>query len=279
MTATTHPREASAADSERLIQLVADLERSQLTEDPDAFLALFDPDAVWVTGGGRRLVGLNEISAFTHSVLPGWRKDGGTATYVVEHIRFLTPDIAVTSVDQEYLDADGAPHSPRQRGLPTYTWRRQGNDWRIVNGQNTGVPDEGGPLQISAADEAALRDIVSTIELGFNTNDAELLLRDIAEDAHVVNAVGTVLRGRDAILEATRAGLAGAYLRDATAYYRISDIELLAPDVAVLHKDAWSTEAAANAGEPPEMNALYVVARRDGRWWVLRRQNTLVART
>jgi uncharacterized protein (TIGR02246 family) len=160
--------------------------------------------------------------------------------------------------------------------LPTYTWRRQGNDWRIVNGQNTGVPDERGPLQISAADEAALRDIVSTIELGFNTNDAELLLRDIAEDAHVVNAVGTVLRGRDAILEATRAGLAGAYLRDATARYRISDIELLAPDVAVLHKDAWSTEAAANAGEPPEMNALYVMARRDGRWWVLRRQNTLV---
>ncbi len=279
MTATTHPVDASAVDTDRLIQLVADLERSQLNEDPDAFLALFDPDAVWVTGGGRRLVGLADISAFTHAVLPGWRKDGGSATYVVQHIRFLTPDIAVTSVDQEYLDANGAPYSPRQRGLPTYTWRRHGNDWRIVNGQNTGVPGDERPLELSAADEAALRDSISTIELGFNTNDADLLLRDIAEDAHVVNAVGTVLRGRDAILEATRSGLAGAYLRDATAHYRISDIELLAPDVAVLHKDAWSSEAAANAGEPPEMNALYVMVRRDGRWWVLRRQNTLVAQT
>jgi hypothetical protein len=65
-------------------------------------------------------------------------------------------------------------------------------------------------------------------------------------------------------------------LRDATAHYRISDIELVAPDVAVLHKEAWSTEAAADAGEPAEMNALYVMVRRDGRWWVLRRQNTLV---
>jgi uncharacterized protein (TIGR02246 family) len=279
MTATTHPVEASAVDSDRLVQLVADLERSQMNEDPDAFLALFDPEAVWVTGGGRRLVGIDEISAFTRAVLPGWRDGGGSANYVVQHVRFLTPDIAVTSVDQEYLDADGAPYSPRQRGLPTYTWRRHGDEWRIVNGQNTGVPDEEGPLRLSAADEAALRDVISTIELGFNTNNADLLVRDIAEDAHVVNAMGTVLRGREAILEATRAGLASAHLRDATAHYRISDIELLAPDVAVLHKEAWATEAAADAGEPAEMNALYVMVRRDGRWLVLRRQNTLVVQT
>ena len=148
-----------------------------------------------------------------------------------------------------------------------------------ASGQKTGVTDEGGPLQLSAADEAALRDVVSTIELGFNTNDTDLLVRDIAEDALVVNAVGAVFRDREAILEATRAGLASAYLRDATAHYRVSDIELLAPGVAVLHKEAWSTEAAADAGEPAEMNALYVMVRRDGRWRVLRRQNTLVVRT
>ena len=133
--------------------------------------------------------------------------------------------------------------------------------------------------QLSSADEAALRDVISTIELGFNSNDADLMLRDVAEDAQVVNATGTVLRGREAILEAARTGLAGAYLRDATAHYRVSDIELLAPDVAVLHKEAWATEAVADAGEPAEMNALYVMVRRDGRWWVLRRQNTLVVRT
>ena len=279
MTATTHSIEASGVDSARLIELVAELERSQLAEDVDAFLALFDPEAVWVTGGGKRLVGLDEIAAFTRAVLPGWRDGGGSATYVVRHVRFLTPDIAVTSVDQEYLDTDGLPYSPRQRGLPTYTWRRHGSDWRIVNGQNTAVSEEAGPLQLSAADEAALRDIINTIELGFNTNDADLLVRDIAEDAQVVNAIGKVLRGREAILQATWAGLAGDYLRDATAHYRVSDIELLAPDVAVLHKEAWATEAAAEAGEPAEMKALYVMVRREGRWWVLRRQNTLVVRT
>ena len=135
------PPDAPTFDSDRLIQLVSALEKSQLTEDPDAFLALFDPEAVWVTGGGRRLVGLDEISAFTRMVLPG-AMDGGSVTYVVRHIRFLTPDVVVTSVDQEYLDGDGNPHSPRQRGMPTYTWRRDGNDWKIVTGQNTGVAVE-----------------------------------------------------------------------------------------------------------------------------------------
>jgi len=269
------PPDAPTFDSDRLIQLVSALEKSQLTEDPDAFLALFDPDAIWVTGGGRRLVGLDEISAFTRMVLPGWM-DGGSVTYVVRHIRLLTPDIAVTSVDQEYLDGDGNPHSPRQRGMPTYTWRRDGIDWKIVTGQNTGVAADEGALRITSADEAALREVISRVELGFNTNDAELLLADVADDAQVVNAVGTVLRGREEIVAATRAGLANSSLRMATAHYRVSDLELIAPDVAVLHKDAWSSEADAEAGKPAEMNALYVFVRRDGWWWILRRQNTLI---
>jgi hypothetical protein len=46
------PPDASTVDSARLIQLVSALELSQRTEDLDASLALFDPDAVWVTGGG-----------------------------------------------------------------------------------------------------------------------------------------------------------------------------------------------------------------------------------
>jgi len=268
------PTDASTFDIDRLIQLVSALEKSQLTEDPDAFLVLFDPEAIWVTGGGRRLVGLDEISAFTRMVLPGWM-NGGSVTYVVRHIRFLTPDVAVTSVDQEYLDGDGNPHSPRQRGMPTYTWRRSGNDWKIVTGQNTGVVDDSG-LRLTTEDDSALRDVVGRVELGFNTNDADLMLADVADDAQIVNAVGTVLRGRDEIVAVTRAGLASAALSTATAHYRVSDLELIAPDVAVLHKDAWSSEADAEAGKPAEMNALYVFVRRDGRWWILRRQNTLV---
>ncbi|HEX7352079.1 hypothetical protein, partial [Brachybacterium sp.] len=66
-------------------------------------------------------------------------------------------------------------------------------------------------------------------------------------------------------------------LRTATAHYRLSDVALVAPDVAVAHKSAWSTVEEADGGAPPAMNAHYVFVRREGRWWILRRQNTLVA--
>ncbi|MCP2253096.1 hypothetical protein LY13_001844 [Prauserella aidingensis] len=128
---------------------------------------------------------------------------------------------------------------------------------------------------MTKSDSAALQAIVTDVETGFNTNDPELLVRHVADDAVIVNAVGGVLRGRSAVEESVRAGLAGP-LRDATAHYELGDIELVAPDVAVALKTAWSSRAAAESGEPPEMNALYVFVRRGGRWWIQRRQNTLV---
>lgn len=68
---TVSPSEARPADVEAPIQMVALLERTQRTEDLGGFLALFDPEAVWVTGGGRRLIGLDIIGAFTRQFFLG----------------------------------------------------------------------------------------------------------------------------------------------------------------------------------------------------------------
>ena len=54
---TVSPEDASPDDVAALIELVAVIEQVQRTEDADGFLALFDADAVWVTGAGLRLVG------------------------------------------------------------------------------------------------------------------------------------------------------------------------------------------------------------------------------
>ncbi|EGD53656.1 YybH family protein [Gordonia neofelifaecis] len=131
---------------------------------------------------------------------------------------------------------------------------------------------------ISAADRDALRAIVADVERGFNTNDPDLMNKHVADDAVIVNAVGSVLRGRSEIDEAARAALANGVLREANAHYRLSDIASVAPDVAVAQKSAWSTPEAADSGQAPEMNALYVFVKRGGRWWIARRQNTLVPR-
>ncbi|MEZ5407057.1 MAG: SgcJ/EcaC family oxidoreductase [Acidimicrobiales bacterium] len=136
---TISPSDAPNDVVRALLARVTELERSQRDEDVDGFLSLFDPDAVWVTGGGRRLIGLEAIAEFTQNALPGAFADGGSVDYVVEHVSFLDDDVVMTGVRQQYLDADGTPTA---NGLPTYVWRRGAGTWRIVVGQNTTVPDQ-----------------------------------------------------------------------------------------------------------------------------------------
>jgi uncharacterized protein (TIGR02246 family) len=126
------------------------------------------------------------------------------------------------------------------------------------------------------ADVAAIRRIIADVEKGFNDNDAELLVEHFAQNGSVVTAMGVQIDGREAMLESARAGLAGP-LRDERARYELADVVFVRPDVALAHKHAWAVD---ETGEPKnvghEMNALYVLVREDGRWWVVSRQNTLV---
>lgn len=139
MSLITVPTNAPESDVRDLLARVAEIERTQLAEDVEGFLALFDPDAVWVTGGGVRLPDRAAIATFTARALPG-AFESGSVRYEVVYIRFITPDVAVTGVNQEYLTSDGRSLTPRQEGRPTYAWHRRAGVWRIVVGQNTVVP-------------------------------------------------------------------------------------------------------------------------------------------
>ena len=132
------PDNADPSDVYTLVDRVAELEHTQLAEDVEGFLALFEPDALWVTGGGRRLIGREQIGNFTRQVLPGAFEDA-SVRYEVEVVSFLSPDVAVTGVNQQYTDSGGNPTSA---GLPTYVWTRHGDTWLIADGQNTGVVNE-----------------------------------------------------------------------------------------------------------------------------------------
>jgi uncharacterized protein (TIGR02246 family) len=129
---------------------------------------------------------------------------------------------------------------------------------------------------VSQQDVAAIEQVIADIEKGFNTNDPELSVQHFTDDASAVSVGGALASGRDALLEAHRAGFAGP-LRDQYARYELDDIVFLHPDVAVAHKRARATDA---GGEPIDvghaMIALYVFVKDDGRWRVVARQNTLV---
>jgi uncharacterized protein (TIGR02246 family) len=128
-------------DRSAVVAVVAALERAQQQEDVEAFVALFHPDAVWVTGGGRRLIGRDAIAELTAELLPGAMAES-TARYEVEHIVFVRLDVAVVAVVQRPVTLDGVPLHDRSEGRPTYLMARDATGaWRIHAGQNTLVAD------------------------------------------------------------------------------------------------------------------------------------------
>ena len=133
---TTDPQ----ADLDALHAVVAALEHAQQTEDVEAFVSLFRPDAIWTTGGGRRLFGRDAIAAFTAEVLPG-AMGTSTATYTVEHVLFLRPDVAAVKVRQRQVSLAGEPLADEPEGSPLYVMTREDGRWLLTVGQNTLVAD------------------------------------------------------------------------------------------------------------------------------------------
>lgn len=137
-TETTHTTPAvpttRAADLRAIAEVVATVERTQRAKNPEGFLALFHPDALWTTAHGKVLIGLDAIAEFTRAVLPAATWDGDV-TYEAVHMQFLRPDVAAVKVRQVY-------HSPAgdTEGAPLYVMTRQDDGrWLLHACQNTEV--------------------------------------------------------------------------------------------------------------------------------------------
>lgn len=125
-------------------------------------------------------------------------------------------------------------------------------------------------------DIAAIRQIITDTQTAYNTNDAELMTAQFTANAVVGNAVGMLITGRDALLDANRRGLAG-FLADEYVRYDVVDVTFLRPDVAIAHKTARAITADGTLIDTePAMVALYVLVKQEGQWWTAARQNTLV---
>ncbi|MDA3649079.1 SgcJ/EcaC family oxidoreductase [Saccharopolyspora indica] len=145
-------------DVDAIVALVAGVEHAQQNALPDAFMSAFREDAIWTTAHGKRLTGFEEISTFTHKVLPGTIELPLTATYEAEHILFIRPDIAAVKVRQRPVTRDGQPldevfrghddpaalvaeHPDAVPGTPMYVLAKDGGEWRVAAAQNTKVLD------------------------------------------------------------------------------------------------------------------------------------------
>jgi uncharacterized protein (TIGR02246 family) len=116
-------------------ELVATVEYVQQQELVDEFVSLFRNDATWTTGRGKRLFGRDAIAEFTAQVLPGSTAQG-RATYEVEHVQFIRPDVAAVKVVQHYHTPEGTVQSA---GSPLYVMAKEGGRWMLTANQNTPV--------------------------------------------------------------------------------------------------------------------------------------------
>jgi uncharacterized protein (TIGR02246 family) len=125
-------------------QVIAAVEHAQNNERPDDFLSLFRADAIWTTGGGKRLFGLDAISAFTRQVLPGGMQ-GSTVTFELEHILFIRHDVAAVKVRQLYQTPDGP-----DVGTPLWIMAKEDGRWLLTACQNTSAPDDELPSTVAS---------------------------------------------------------------------------------------------------------------------------------
>ena len=125
-------------------------------------------------------------------------------------------------------------------------------------------------------DIEAIKQIIATVETGFNQKDAAACVRHFTQDATVANVMGKQVSGWPAIYEAHQQGLAG-HLRDEYARYDVHNLVFLRSDVAIAQVYGWPIT---KAGQPIEdgqgMIALYVMVKADDQWWIAARQNTLL---
>lgn len=138
-TTQTHYRPADTDTELAAIRAVVDtVAHAQANELVDEFVGLFREDAIWTTGHGKRLFGRAAIAEFTAQVLPGATAHG-SASYEVEHIMFIRPDVAAVKIRQRYFTLDGELDS---EGSPMYVMSKEDGRWMLTANQNTSVVAE-----------------------------------------------------------------------------------------------------------------------------------------
>lgn len=123
------------AELDAIRTVVAAVEHSQRNGLVDEYVALFRDDAMWTTGGGRRLYGRAAIAEFTASALPNAMNKDVIPSLRVEHIQFVRPDVAVVKLYQQHHNAAGEPVG--EDGTPLYVLAKEQGRWLLVASQNT----------------------------------------------------------------------------------------------------------------------------------------------
>ena len=127
----------------------------------------------------------------------------------------------------------------------------------------------------NAADEAAVRENVRQMEIGWNAKSGAAFAKPFAADADYVVVNGMHLRGREAI-EKSHQQIFDTFYKNSTLSGSVKQIRFLRPDVAVVHVQ--SVNQVRQGAETSEIHNIVtlVMTKEKGDWKIAAFQNTRI---
>jgi uncharacterized protein (TIGR02246 family) len=120
---------------------------------------------------------------------------------------------------------------------------------------------------------AAVRDVLTRVQAGWNAGDGEAYAAPFAEDADYVIVDGRHERGRATIAEGHKFIFSTIYKGSHNAY-TIEDVRFLRPDVAVAHVHHVLKFNAGGTPQEAQARSTWVLTKNNGEWRIDAFQNT-----
>lgn len=128
----------------------------------------------------------------------------------------------------------------------------------------------------SAADEQAIRDVVTRFEIAWNTHDMKVLGSITTEDVDFVNVAGLHWKGRDQVVK-EHAERHKVRFKNSVLMSKAVSVQFPRPDVALVHID-WETNGDLDFDLKPWPSRKgvfsWLMLKSEGRWRIRAAQNT-----
>jgi uncharacterized protein (TIGR02246 family) len=135
------------------------------------------------------------------------------------------------------------------------------------------IPDT---VTVNTADEATIRALYQQMMAGWNKGNGKAFAAAFAEDGHLIGFDGTHLKGREEIASFHQP-LFDKWLKGSRLVGQVTEVQLLAPDVALMHA-VGGTIMGGQSKPAPERDSIQtlVAVQRGGEWRLAAFQNTRI---
>jgi uncharacterized protein (TIGR02246 family) len=141
-------------------------------------------------------------------------------------------------------------------------------------------PDSRPTLAVPIVDAEAVREFATGLQAGHDQRDADVLNRQFAHDVAWGTPYGALVEGYDT-LHPIHVRFQDPNGPKTRVRYEVRRVEAVSADVVVAHiarlilgSDDQALPPTSEDGQPFSELALYVLVRREGRWWLAAGQNT-----